>query len=74
MLGAIINFLAVAVVVYFVFVLPMNTLKERAGGQAIAADEATDEPPSEDELLAADPRPARRAQRRGAQSAAQRTD
>lgn len=29
-LGAIINFLAVAVVVYFVFVFPMNKLKERA--------------------------------------------
>jgi large conductance mechanosensitive channel len=28
--GAIINFLAVAVVVYFVFVFPMNTWKERA--------------------------------------------
>src|SRR5687768_3650549 len=29
-LGAIINFLAVAVVVYFVFVFPMNMMKERA--------------------------------------------
>ncbi len=46
-LGAIINFLAVAFVVYFVFVLPMNKLKER---QARGLEEVP-EPPSEQQLL-----------------------
>jgi large conductance mechanosensitive channel len=50
-LGAIINFLAVAVVVYFVFVFPMNRAKERAAAKAgIAAEEASDLP-TEQELL-----------------------
>jgi large conductance mechanosensitive channel len=50
-LGAIINFLAVAVVVYFVFVFPMNRAKERAAAKAgIAAEEASNLP-TEQELL-----------------------
>jgi large conductance mechanosensitive channel len=50
-LGAIINFLAVAVVVYFVFVYPMNRMKERAEARrgVDAADE--DALPTEQELL-----------------------
>ena len=52
LLNAIIAFLAVAVVVYFVFVYPMNRVKERAAAKAgvTAADE---EPklPTEQELL-----------------------
>ena len=51
-IGAIINFLAVAVVVYFVFVYPMNRFKERAEAKA-GVDKAADEPslPTEQELL-----------------------
>ena len=49
-LGAIITFLAVALVVYLVFVLPMNTYRERQAAK-IAAGRPTDEPPSEAELL-----------------------
>lgn len=48
--GAVINFLAVAIVVYFVFVHPMNVMKERAA----AKQGVTEEPealPSEAELL-----------------------
>ncbi len=49
-IGATINFLAVAVVVYFVFVVPMNRWKERAATQAALPVEA--EPlPTEAELL-----------------------
>ena len=48
-IGAIINFLAVALVVYFVFVFPMNKLKERQAAKAGVADEA--ELPSEQQLL-----------------------
>ena len=50
-LAALINFVAVAVVVYFVFVHPMNLWKERAEARkGVAAD---DEPalPAEAELL-----------------------
>ncbi len=49
-LGAVISFLAVAVVVYFVFVYPMNKLKERAAARAGLVEE---EPsgPTETELL-----------------------
>lgn len=48
--GAIINFLAVAVVVYFVFVAPMNHLKARAAVREEMPEEA--EPmPSEAEIL-----------------------
>ena len=48
--GAVISFLAVAIVVYFVFVYPMNKLKERAASRAGLAEE---EPaaPTETELL-----------------------
>lgn len=48
--GAVINFLAVAVVVYFAFVMPMNRLKERAA----AREQMPPEPvpmPSEAEIL-----------------------
>lgn len=52
LLNAIIAFLAVAVVVYFVFVYPMNRLKERAAAKA-GLTEADEEPklPTEQELL-----------------------
>ena len=51
-IGAIINFVAVAIVVYFVFVYPMNRLKERAAAQA-GVSPADEEPklPTEQELL-----------------------
>lgn len=49
--GAIINFLAVAAIVYFVFVLPMNHFKERQAAKA-GVDETVEEPlPTEQELL-----------------------
>ncbi|WP_345803340.1 large conductance mechanosensitive channel protein MscL [Microbacterium sp. AZCO] len=49
--GAIINFVAVAVVVYFVFVYPMNRLKERQEARRGIGE--PDEPslPTEQELL-----------------------
>lgn len=52
LINAIIGFLAVAVVVYFVFVFPMNTWKERAAARA-GVDATPDEPqlPTEQELL-----------------------
>ena len=50
-LGAIINFLAVAVVVYFVFVYPMNRVKERAAAKAGNVEEEASELPTEQELL-----------------------
>jgi len=50
-LGAIINFLAVAVVVYFVFVYPMNRVKERAAAKAGIVEEEASELPTEQELL-----------------------
>jgi large conductance mechanosensitive channel len=49
--GAVINFLAVAVVVYFVFVYPMNRVKERAAARAGIAEEEATELPTEQELL-----------------------
>jgi large conductance mechanosensitive channel len=49
-LGAIISFLAVAVVVYFVFVFPMNTFRKHQAAKA-AAGVPTDEPLTEAELL-----------------------
>jgi large conductance mechanosensitive channel len=51
-LAAIINFLAVAVVVYFVFVYPMNRVKDRAAAKA-GVTPADEEPklPTEQELL-----------------------
>ncbi|GAA1837598.1 large conductance mechanosensitive channel protein MscL [Agromyces salentinus] len=50
-LGAIITFITVAAVVYFVFVLPMNTLKERAEAKRKAGEPDPDEPESELTLL-----------------------
>ncbi|MHC3000441.1 large conductance mechanosensitive channel protein MscL [Microbacterium sp. HJ5] len=50
-LGAIINFVAVAVVVYFVFVYPMNIWKERAAAKAGIAEEEASDLPTEQELL-----------------------
>jgi large conductance mechanosensitive channel len=53
LLTAIISFLAVAVVVYFVFVYPMNHWKARAAARAGVAAAASEEPklPTEQELL-----------------------
>ncbi|WP_344067180.1 large conductance mechanosensitive channel protein MscL [Microbacterium pumilum] len=52
LINAIIAFLAVAIVVYFVFVVPMNRLKERAAAKA-GLTQADEEPqlPTEAELL-----------------------
>ena len=49
--AAIINFLAVAVVVYFVFVMPMNRWKERADAKAGVDASSEDTLPTEQELL-----------------------
>jgi large conductance mechanosensitive channel len=49
--GAIINFLAVAVVVYFVFVYPMNRMKERAEARRGVDGADEDALPTEQELL-----------------------
>lgn len=49
-LGAAINFVAVALIVYFVFVYPMNRLKERAAAKAGVVEDA-EALPSEQELL-----------------------
>ncbi|WP_193596635.1 large conductance mechanosensitive channel protein MscL [Microbacterium sp. YJN-G] len=49
LISAIISFLAVALIVYFVFVLPMNTWKERQAARNPAVEEET--LPSEQELL-----------------------
>lgn len=48
-IGAIINFLAVALIVYFVFVMPMNRYKEHQAAKNPAVEEET--LPSEQELL-----------------------
>lgn len=52
LISAVISFFAVAIVVYFVFVYPMNHLKARAAAKA-GVDKAPDEPqlPTEQELL-----------------------
>jgi len=52
-LGAIINFLIVAAVVYFAFVVPLNWAMKRAFARKQAEDTATpaDTPPTETELL-----------------------
>lgn len=52
-LGAIINFLIVAAVVYFAFVLPLNWAMKRAFARKQAEETATpaDTPPTETELL-----------------------
>lgn len=49
LISAIISFLAVALVVYFVFVVPMNTFKERQAARNPAVEEDT--LPTEQELL-----------------------
>lgn len=53
LLTAIISFFAVALVVYLVFVYPMNRWKALAAARAGVEDSATDEPklPTEQELL-----------------------
>lgn len=48
-IGAIINFLAVALIVYLVFVIPMNRYKEHQAAKNPAVEEET--LPSEQELL-----------------------
>lgn len=50
LITALITFLAVAVVVYFVFVYPMNRFKERAAAKAGVVEEETPLP-TEQELL-----------------------
>jgi large conductance mechanosensitive channel len=52
-LGAIVNFLLVAAVIYFVFVLPINRLKRVAFERQKASEQATpaNTPPTETELL-----------------------
>jgi large conductance mechanosensitive channel len=50
-LGAVINFVAVAVVVYFVFVFPMNTWKERAEAKKSVDGSSEETLPTEQELL-----------------------
>lgn len=49
LISAVISFLAVALVVYFVFVVPMNKYKERQAAKNPAVEEET--LPSEQELL-----------------------
>ena len=51
-IGEIINFLAVAAVVYFFLVAPMNHFRERAAARAAAGQPDPDVPPTETELLA----------------------
>jgi large conductance mechanosensitive channel len=48
-IGAVINFIAVAIIVYFVFVMPMNKYKEHQAAKNPAVEEET--LPSEQELL-----------------------
>lgn len=50
-IGAIINFIAVAVVVYFVFVYPMNRVKERQEARQGIGQADEESAPSEVELL-----------------------
>ena len=51
-IGAAINFLAVAVIVYFVFVFPMNKMKERAAAKAGVGNGPEEQQlPTEQELL-----------------------
>ncbi|MGW9630740.1 large conductance mechanosensitive channel protein MscL [Agromyces sp. NPDC055520] len=51
-IGAIISFLAVAAVVYFVFVMPMNHVKERAEAKRKAGVPDPEEPETELTMLA----------------------
>jgi large conductance mechanosensitive channel len=50
-LTALINFVAVAAIVYFVFVFPMNKWKERQAARAGVAEAAESKLPTEAELL-----------------------
>lgn len=50
-LTALINFLAVAAIVYFVFVFPMNKWKERQAARAGVVEPAGEKLPTEQELL-----------------------
>jgi large conductance mechanosensitive channel len=50
-IGAIINFLAVALIVYFVFVMPMNHWKERQAAKAGTGEPDAEPLPTEQELL-----------------------
>ncbi|GAA3018270.1 large conductance mechanosensitive channel protein MscL [Microbacterium dextranolyticum] len=49
--GAIINFVAVAAIVYFVFVMPMNVFKERQAAKAGVTEAEEEKLPTEQELL-----------------------
>ncbi len=51
LINAVITFLAVALVVYFVFVVPMNHFKERQAAKAGVAEEPESKLPTEQELL-----------------------
>jgi large conductance mechanosensitive channel len=51
-LGAIVTFLIVAAVVYFVFVMPMNLLKERADARRQAGEVKPEDPETELTVLA----------------------
>ncbi|MFS0868085.1 large conductance mechanosensitive channel protein MscL [Microbacterium sp. 179-B 1A2 NHS] len=51
LISAVISFLAVALVVYFVFVLPMNVWKERQARKAGVVEEPESKLPTESELL-----------------------
>jgi len=50
-LAALINFLIVAVVVYFVFVMPMNRFRALTARRNAKLEEAAPSPPSETDLL-----------------------
>jgi large conductance mechanosensitive channel len=51
LVSALISFLAVAAVVYFVFVLPMNTWKARQAAKAGVTEAVEEKLPTEQELL-----------------------
>lgn len=51
-LGALINFVIIAAVVYFAFVLPINALMKRAFQKPAEPESATPAPPTELDLLA----------------------
>lgn len=51
LVSAVISFLAVAIVVYFVFVYPMNIWKERQAAKAGVTEAEEEKAPTEQELL-----------------------
>ena len=51
LISALISFLAVAIVVYFVFVYPMNLWKQRQAAKAGVSEDAEEKLPTEQELL-----------------------